>query len=376
MNYSKIYDDFIADRRKKESQLIESGAYRERHHILPRCLGGNDEPENLIALTPEDHLFAHLLLAKIHGGKLWAAVYAMCHLANSNTKHRRRFADRTRFGHVRRALAGYYREMLSGPDGPIADKTVHTLHHFDGRKVSGNRFELEALTGVTRQQISAVLRGAKMNAKGWYSKRHNPEGRTREELISLSLRSDEVLTLYHHDGRVWTGTKSDFRSEFGRKFYIQTEGGDCAGWHLTAQDAAGYRKKIERKARRAAGARGDISGSNNPNADRKIYTFRNSVTGEVVKATRTEMVSLYGVTKNAIGGVVTGTQMSAGEWELEGSVRRRTKAGTVWTFEHLSGAVFKGTRAEMAEHIGKTKGTVLRMVNHGATSSCGWRLSA
>lgn len=77
MNYSKIYDDFIADRRKKESQLIESGEYRERHHILPRALGGGDELGNLISLTPEDHYFAHLLLAHIHGGTMWQAVKMM-----------------------------------------------------------------------------------------------------------------------------------------------------------------------------------------------------------------------------------------------------------------------------------------------------------
>lgn len=40
--------------------------YTERHHITPRCMGGNDDPSNLVALTAREHYVAHLLLANIH----------------------------------------------------------------------------------------------------------------------------------------------------------------------------------------------------------------------------------------------------------------------------------------------------------------------
>ena len=74
MNYERIYKEFIADRRSKEAGLT---GYTEKHHILPRSLKGSDEPENLIRLTPSDHYFAHLLLAKIHGGTQWSALFLM-----------------------------------------------------------------------------------------------------------------------------------------------------------------------------------------------------------------------------------------------------------------------------------------------------------
>jgi hypothetical protein len=38
----------------------------EMHHVIPRCMGGGDELENLVYLTAEEHCVAHLLLAKIH----------------------------------------------------------------------------------------------------------------------------------------------------------------------------------------------------------------------------------------------------------------------------------------------------------------------
>lgn len=77
MNYQRIYDQFIADRRNKEAALIESGEYKERHHIIPRSMGGSDDAENLICLTAGDHFFAHLCLAKSYGGNQWAAFWAM-----------------------------------------------------------------------------------------------------------------------------------------------------------------------------------------------------------------------------------------------------------------------------------------------------------
>jgi hypothetical protein len=74
MNYQRIYNDFIADRRIKEQTLT---GYSEKHHILPRSLGGLDSAENLIRISADDHLMAHMLLAKIHGGIMWHALNSM-----------------------------------------------------------------------------------------------------------------------------------------------------------------------------------------------------------------------------------------------------------------------------------------------------------
>ncbi len=37
------------------------------HHIIPRHLGGTDDPENLIELTVEEHAEAHRILYEQHG---------------------------------------------------------------------------------------------------------------------------------------------------------------------------------------------------------------------------------------------------------------------------------------------------------------------
>ena len=106
MDYRKIYDAFIVDRLAKYPGTAKRRGM-ERHHIVPKCLKGTNAPENLVNLTPSDHIFAHLLLAKIHGGgcaiAFWkmttverycgrhtrlkhAALIAAAHLAKGNTR--------------------------------------------------------------------------------------------------------------------------------------------------------------------------------------------------------------------------------------------------------------------------------------------------
>lgn len=73
MNYQCVYNNLIA----KRGSVSKPKSYSERHHIVPKCLGGADEENNLIHLSAKAHYIAHLLLAKLYGGKLWSAVYLM-----------------------------------------------------------------------------------------------------------------------------------------------------------------------------------------------------------------------------------------------------------------------------------------------------------
>jgi hypothetical protein len=87
MNYQKIYDRFIADRKTRESDLVASGVYTERHHIVPRSMGGSNAKDNLVYLTAGDHFFAHLLLAKAYGGNMWFAANMMFMNGNKNLRN-------------------------------------------------------------------------------------------------------------------------------------------------------------------------------------------------------------------------------------------------------------------------------------------------
>lgn len=63
--YKKIYNNFI-QKRKARSKIPTD--FYESHHIIPKSLGGTNEKSNLVNLTPREHFFSHLLLAKITEG--------------------------------------------------------------------------------------------------------------------------------------------------------------------------------------------------------------------------------------------------------------------------------------------------------------------
>lgn len=92
MNYKKHYDRLIDN-----ANLREPPAIFENHHIFPKCVGGLDVLNNLVKLTPEEHLVAHLLLARIYPNeeKLLYAAHLMSCRVKSN-KH---------YGWVRREFA-------------------------------------------------------------------------------------------------------------------------------------------------------------------------------------------------------------------------------------------------------------------------------
>lgn len=72
MNHQKVYESIIqkakSENRKRLRKNNINYIYYENHHILPRCLGGNDNKNNLMLLTAKEHYVCHRLLTYIYKG--------------------------------------------------------------------------------------------------------------------------------------------------------------------------------------------------------------------------------------------------------------------------------------------------------------------
>ena len=77
MDYKKIHDTII----KHAKNRINNG-YVEKHHIIPKCLGGTNKKDNLVKLTAKEHFLIHKLLTFIYpdNNSLIYAYWAMCGL--------------------------------------------------------------------------------------------------------------------------------------------------------------------------------------------------------------------------------------------------------------------------------------------------------
>jgi len=74
MDYQKIYNQIIE---RAKNRMLEG--YKEKHHIIPKCLGGDNSENNLVELTAREHFLCHMLLCEIYPNenKLKHALFLM-----------------------------------------------------------------------------------------------------------------------------------------------------------------------------------------------------------------------------------------------------------------------------------------------------------
>jgi hypothetical protein len=78
--YTNYYNRII---NKAQSRTLEG--YVERHHIIPKSLGGSNDKSNLVSLTAREHFICHLLLSKMLEGKnKTKMVYAIWIIINTS----------------------------------------------------------------------------------------------------------------------------------------------------------------------------------------------------------------------------------------------------------------------------------------------------
>lgn len=121
MNYQVHYDKLI-DRARNRS----INEYTETHHVVPRCIGGTDEPDNLVKLTPEEHFVAHQLLVKIYPDNK-KLIYAAVLMTRG---HQGKRSNNKFYGWIRKQFAQTHSANMKGQKRP------KTKEHIENHKLS------------------------------------------------------------------------------------------------------------------------------------------------------------------------------------------------------------------------------------------------
>lgn len=244
MNYERIYSEFIADRLTKQPV---KPAYSEKHHIVPRSLGGSDSKDNLIKLSARDHYFAHCCLAKTCGGPMWSALFAMANM--TKTSGSASYFLRGRLVEVARREAALVRsknmtelwgsgafkrnrvyqpkpeefktmmrlKMLgrvhsaASIDKQVATKNSNAkkfefLHVDSGKTYSGTCLDFRRHSGVSQPMSSYLSNGKIKSASGWILAGTDPR--------SIFGRDAKVITFNNTNGSVFTGSRREFLNKF------------------------------------------------------------------------------------------------------------------------------------------------------------------
>ncbi len=76
MNYLRIYNEII----ERAKNRINVG-YIEKHHIIPKSMGGTNDKDNIVELTAREHFIAHWLLYRIYPHEK-SIIYAFWMMSN------------------------------------------------------------------------------------------------------------------------------------------------------------------------------------------------------------------------------------------------------------------------------------------------------
>lgn len=139
-----------ATRREAKSIL----SYTERHHIIPKSMGGTDDYTNLVWLTAEEHLKVHLLLPKMvnEDKNIRKMTLAAVRMANPQSKTQKRIIGDNlipEIAAIRKEAAALHSRYMSekhrGPNNPFygrnhTEKTKERL-----RIASANRVMTEQM---------------------------------------------------------------------------------------------------------------------------------------------------------------------------------------------------------------------------------------
>jgi hypothetical protein len=163
MNYQKIYNKIV----ERAKNTIREG-YLERHHIVPKCLGGSDDSSNLVLLTAREHYLCHWLLAKQTNDKrLWLAFSMM---SVTSDKHQRikngRLFERAKIARSY-AMSGSGNPMY-GRKSACVGHTEETKEKIRQSKLGKKRtpFSRSAASQETKDRISAANKGRVAHNKG------------------------------------------------------------------------------------------------------------------------------------------------------------------------------------------------------------------
>ncbi|YP_010844128.1 homing endonuclease [Salmonella phage KM16] len=183
MNYALIYERLTS---RAANRVIDG--YTESHHIIPKCMGGNNSDSNLVRLTPEEHYLAHQLLVRIypnHKG-LKYALYLMTIAPNGRRNNNKMF------GWIKR---DYIKNR------PVSRGMLGRKHTTEAKQKMKQKRALQIITDETKLKISKTKTGVKFtdealasfrekraNNQNWINSNYRPCKETTKSKIGTANR--------------------------------------------------------------------------------------------------------------------------------------------------------------------------------------------
>lgn len=124
MDYRRIYQEII-DRRL--SNKFEG--YTEKHHIVPRSLGGTNDRNNLVNLSAREHYICHLLLTKffeVNSVEWKKMIKAFSMMTYCKNEFQERYIRSKDYGKLREEISKIRREeQMGSKNSQYGNRWIH-----------------------------------------------------------------------------------------------------------------------------------------------------------------------------------------------------------------------------------------------------------
>jgi len=159
--YTNWYDAVIV---RAQNRALPRDEYYEKHHIIPKSLGGSNKKENIAKLTAREHFICHWLLTKMVSDKkekyqMWNAFSCMLYRENAN-QERYKISSRV-FEAIKLAGSKIKKEKMSGINNPMYGKRGHLSPSY-GKKRTSEQLQnySDSHKGVKRSMESRLKQSA------------------------------------------------------------------------------------------------------------------------------------------------------------------------------------------------------------------------
>ena len=228
--YNKWYFSIISSRKDR---ILDEYIYTEKHHIIPKSLGGNNDVSNIIKLTAKEHFLMHWLLTKMcinetHSRKMKYAMRSMswnktgnriisgwqfelCRSMMSESSKGRKVSDSTR---EKISMAGK-RRFESQENRILMRKSklnsAHSKHTEETKKIiaaaSRKRYKIEENRIKTREATKAAMNSEEFRVKrSLLTKQRYEERPELKELLSKRFKGiSKEKTQCPHCGKIGGG---------------------------------------------------------------------------------------------------------------------------------------------------------------------------
>jgi hypothetical protein len=208
LDYQQIYNALI----EKCELRGKPVGYAERHHIVPKAMGGTNAPSNLVYLLPREHYVAHRLLWRIHRNKQMARAFTL--LA--------RMSDRVGSRAYENAKAEYAQSMM-GALNVAKNPEVRA-------KIAKNN--ARAHLGTKRPKQAELMRSRRV----WAGPSNPHYGAGATQLGGSNHRAVAVLGQHpEHGTRAWVTVReaaNELQVSSAAVSYAAKNNARCRGWAL------------------------------------------------------------------------------------------------------------------------------------------------